>query len=129
MSDPDLSKYRFTTSHEWVATESGVATIGITDYAQSQLGDIVFVELPAVGATLEAGARFGTVESVKAASDLYTPVGGRVAAVNEALTDAPEKVNEDAYGAGWMIRLEDVDESGSSLLDLAGYEELVKDAE
>jgi glycine cleavage system H protein len=129
MSDPDPSKYRFTTSHEWVATESGVATIGITDYAQSQLGDIVFVELPAVGATLEAGARFGTVESVKAASDLYTPVGGRVAAVNEALTDAPEKVNEDAYGAGWMIRLEDVDESGSSLLDLAGYEELVKDAE
>ena len=118
---PDLSEYRFTESHEWVHVEGGSATVGISDHAQSELGDVIFVELPEVGASLKPGEKFGTIESVKAASDLYAPVGGRVAAVNDQLGDAPERVNSDPYGEGWMIRLEDVDDSGTNLLDEAGY--------
>ena len=118
---PDLSEYRFTKSHEWVHLEGGVATVGISDHAQSELGDVIFVELPAVGAVLATGDKFGTIESVKAASDLYVPVGGTVVAVNDQLGDAPERINSDPYGEGWMIRLEKVDESGSELLDEAGY--------
>jgi glycine cleavage system H protein len=118
---PDLSEYRFTKSHEWVHVEGGVATIGISDHAQSELGDVIFVELPAVGAVLGTGDKFGSIESVKAASDLYAPVGGTVTAVNDQLADAPERVNSDPYGEGWMIRLNNVDESGSELLDEAGY--------
>jgi glycine cleavage system H protein len=117
---PDLSEYRFTESHEWVHVEGGVATVGISNHAQSELGDVIFVELPAVGAVLKPGDKFGTIESVKAASDLYTPVGGTVTGVNDQLGDAPERVNADPYGEGWMIRLKDVDESGK-LLDEAGY--------
>jgi glycine cleavage system H protein len=117
---PDLSEYRFTDSHEWVHVEGGVATVGISDHAQSELGDVIFVELPAVGAVLKPGDKFGTIESVKAASDLYTPVGGTVTGVNDQLADAPERVNADPYGEGWMIRLKDVDDSGT-LLDEAGY--------
>lgn len=117
----DLSGYRFTASHEWVDGESRV---GITDYAQQQLGDVIFLELPEVGRTLAAGERFGVIESVKAASDLYAPVGGRVVEVNEALVDAPEKVNADPYGDGWLMRLEDVDESGAELMDSAAYEKV-----
>ena len=117
---PDLSEYRFTSSHEWVHVEGGSATIGISDHAQSELGDVIFVELPAVGAELKAGDKFGTVESVKAASDLYAPLGGTVAAVNEALSDSPERVNADPYGEGWMIRL-DSPTGGEELLDEAGY--------
>jgi glycine cleavage system H protein len=117
---PDLSEYRFTESHEWVHVEGGVATVGISNHAQSELGDVIFVELPAVGAVLKPGDKFGTIESVKAASDLYTPVGGTVTGVNDQLGDAPERVNTDPYGEGWMIRLKDVDESGK-LLDEAGY--------
>jgi glycine cleavage system H protein len=116
----DLSEYRFTESHEWVHIESGVATVGISDHAQSELGDVIFIELPAVGAVLKAGDRFGTIESVKAASDLYAPVGGTVTGVNDQLADAPERVNADPYGEGWMIRLNHVDDN-AALLDEAGY--------
>jgi glycine cleavage system H protein len=117
----DLSGYRFTASHEWV---DGGSRVGITDYAQQQLGDVIFLELPEVGRTLSAGERFGVIESVKAASDLYSPVGGRVVEVNEALVDTPETVNSDPYGAGWLMRLEDVDETGTELLDQAAYEKV-----
>jgi len=116
---PDLSGYRFTASHEWV---DGGSRVGITDYAQAQLGDVIFLELPEVGRTLSAGERFGVIESVKAASDLYSPVGGRVVEVNQALVDAPERVNADPYGEGWLIKLEDVDETGAELLDQAAYD-------
>jgi glycine cleavage system H protein len=121
---PDLSEYRFTESHEWVHVEGGVATIGISDHAQSELGDVIFIELPAVGTVLKPGDKFGTIESVKAASDLYAPVGGTVTGVNDQLTDAPERVNADPYGEGWMVRLNSVDDSGAKLLDEAGYKEI-----
>jgi glycine cleavage system H protein len=121
---PDLSEYRFTESHEWVHVEGGVATIGISDHAQSELGDVIFVELPAVGTVLKAGDKFGTIESVKAASDLYAPIGGTVTGVNDQLTDAPERVNADPYGEGWMVRLNSVDDGGAKLLDEAAYKEL-----
>jgi glycine cleavage system H protein len=121
----DLSKYRFTASHEWVRVEGSTATVGITDHAQAQLGDVIFLELPDVGATLAAGAKFGAIESVKAASDLYSPVGGTVAAVNGALNDHPELVNSDPYGEGWMLRLEGASDAGADLLDEAGYTKLV----
>ncbi len=96
---------QYTKSHEWVRTEGDTATIGITDHAQDELGDVVFVELPEAGTTFEAGDSFGAVESVKAVSDLYAPVGGEVVEVNEALGDAPEKINEDPYGEGWILKL------------------------
>jgi glycine cleavage system H protein len=96
---------QYTKSHEWVRTEGDTATIGITDHAQDELGDVVFVELPDEGATFDAGESFGTVESVKAVSDLYAPVGGEVVEVNSALNDAPEKINEDPYGEGWIVKL------------------------
>jgi glycine cleavage system H protein len=118
---PDLSEYRFTKSHEWVHVEGGVATVGISDHAQSELGDVIFIELPAAGRVLKAGDKFGTIESVKAASDLYTPVGGTVTAVNDQLSESPERVNADPYGEGWMLRLNNVDEAGADLLDEAGY--------
>ena len=118
---PDLSEYRFTKSHEWVHVEGGVATVGISDHAQSELGDVIFIELPPVGTEFKAGDMFGTIESVKAASDLYTPVGGTVTAVNDQLSESPERVNNDPYGEGWMLRLNNVDESGADLLDEAGY--------
>ena len=121
---PDLSGYRFTATHEWVQTEDGSARVGITDYAQAQLGDVIFLELPDVGTRLQAGDRFGVIESVKAASDLYSPLSGRVAEVNSALSDAPEKVNQDPYEAGWMVRLEDISEGSVQLLDERAYTEL-----
>jgi glycine cleavage system H protein len=121
----DLSNYRFTASHEWVRVEGSHATIGISDHAQAELGDVIFLELPDVGATLKAGAKFGAIESVKAASDLYSPVGGVVAEVNAALTDHPELVNSDPYGEGWMLHLESASDDGGDLLDDAGYAKLV----
>jgi glycine cleavage system H protein len=121
---PDLSGFRFTATHEWVQTEDSSARVGITDYAQAQLGDVIFLELPDVGTRLQAGDRFGVIESVKAASDLYSPLSGRVAEVNAALSDAPEKVNQDPYGAGWMLRLEDFSEGSVQLLDETAYTEL-----
>lgn len=104
----DLSSYRFTKTHEWSAADGDGVAIGISQHAQQQLGDVIFVELPAVGTTLNAGDKFGTVESVKAASDLYAPVGGTVSAVNDTLESSPELINNDPYGEGWMIRLTDV---------------------
>jgi glycine cleavage system H protein len=111
----------YTESHEWVQAEGDVATVGITDFAQSQLGDVVFLELPSVGRMLEAGDSFGVVESVKAASDLYSPVSGSVAEVNEALSDNPETVNRDPFGAGWLIKVRLNGDLGEGLLDEAGY--------
>jgi len=118
---------QYTRSHEWVRTEDDTATIGITDYAQEELGDIVYVELPEEGATFDAGDSFGTVESVKAVSDLYTPVGGEVVEVNEALGDNPEKINEDPYGDGWIVKLRVSGEG--DLLSASDYEQLLEEEE
>jgi glycine cleavage system H protein len=118
---------QYTRSHEWVRTEGDTATIGITDHAQDELGDIVFVELPEQGTTLGAGDSFGTVESVKAVSDLYAPVGGEVVEVNEALNDSPEKINEDPYGEGWIIKLRVSDEG--NLLSASDYEQFIEEEE
>ena len=123
MSIPDHLQY--TKSHEWVRFEDGTATIGITDHAQEELGDVVFVELPEVGNTMEAGESFGTVESVKAVSDLYTPVGGEVAEVNSSLEDAPEKINDDPYGEGWIVKLSTSEEA--ELLSPEEYEKVVEE--
>jgi len=98
-------------SHEWARREDGTAQVGITDFAQDELGDVVFVELPDVGDELAAQAEFGVVESIKAVSDLYAPVGGEVVAVNEELFNTPELVNDDPYGEGWMLEIEFDDES------------------
>ena len=114
---------QYTKSHEWVRIEGDTATIGITDHAQDELGDVVFVELPEEGATFDAGESFGTVESVKAVSDLYTPVGGEVVEVNSALEDAPESINEDPYGEGWIVKLRTTD--GADLLSPEEYEKVV----
>ena len=97
---------RYTKEHEWVLLDDGVVVIGVTDFAQGELGDIVYVELPSVGTRLAAMEAFGNVESVKSVSDLYSPVGGVVADINTRLTDEPELVNSDPYGEGWMVRLE-----------------------
>jgi glycine cleavage system H protein len=114
---------QYTKSHEWVRIEGDTATIGITDHAQEELGDVVFVELPDEGATFDAGESFGTVESVKAVSDLYTPVGGEIVEVNSALEDAPENINEDPYGEGWIVKLRTSDEA--DLLSPEEYEKVV----
>jgi glycine cleavage system H protein len=123
LSVPDDLQY--TKSHEWVRTEGDTATIGITDHAQEELGDVVFVELPDEGDTFDAGESFGTVESVKAVSDLYAPVGGEVVEVNSALEDAPEKINEDPYGEGWIIKLRTSEEA--DLLSPQEYEQVVEE--
>jgi glycine cleavage system H protein len=123
LSIPDDLQY--TKSHEWVRMEDGTATIGITDHAQEELGDVVFVELPEVGNTIEAGDSFGTVESVKAVSDLYTPVGGEVVEVNSSLEDSPEKINDDPYGEGWIVRLSTSEEA--DLLSPEEYEKVVEE--
>ena len=116
---------QYTDSHEWVRIEGDTATIGITDHAQDELGDVVFVELPDEGATFDAGDSFGTVESVKAVSDLYTPVGGEVVEVNSSLEDAPEKINDDPYGEGWIVKLRTTDEA--DLLSSEEYEKVVEE--
>ena len=117
---------RYTREHEWVRVEDGVATVGITAHAADQLGDVVFVELPSVGATVSAGRTFGVVESVKAVSDLFAPVSGAVVAANGELGARPELANADPYGEGWMIRIS-VSDAGEldALLDAAAYEALI----
>jgi glycine cleavage system H protein len=117
----DPSKYRFSQTHEWVIEEGGGARIGITDYAQSQLGDVIYVELPKPGTEVAAGSKFGVVESVKAASDLYSPVSGKVVEANAALTEKSELINSDPYGDGWMLRLELTAPVSAELLDEAAY--------
>jgi glycine cleavage system H protein len=118
---------QYTKTHEWVRREDDVATVGITEHAQDELGDVVFIELPEKGASFGAGDAFGTVESVKAVSDLYAPVDGEVVEVNEALNDAPEKINEEPYGDGWIIRLR-VSEEGD-LLSAEEYEKVLEEEE
>jgi glycine cleavage system H protein len=117
----------YSKDHEWIRVEGDVGTIGITDHAQDSLGDVVYVELPKVGESFTAHEAFGSVESVKAVSEIFTPVSGEITEVNEALQDEPEKVNSDPYGEGWMIRIRmsnpgEVD----SLLNVAEYEDFTK---
>lgn len=119
----------YTKDHEWVAVSGTTARVGITHYAQAQLGDVVYVELPEVGQRFESGAQFGSIESVKAVSDLYCPLAGRVTEVNTALASAPEAVNADPHGA-WMLALELTDPAAAAgLLDAAAYAELVNQAD
>ena len=112
---------RYAHTHEWVTVDGKTATVGISEFAQSQLGDVVFLELPSPGRKLAVRESFGVVESVKAASDLYSPVAGRVTAVNEKLTANPELVNSDPYGDGWIMKLELIGELPADLLDEAAY--------
>ncbi|SIS96031.1 glycine cleavage system protein GcvH [Alicyclobacillus vulcanalis] len=125
MNIPDGLKY--SREHEWVRVEGSRAYVGITDFAQDELGDIVYVELPEVGAEVKAGDTFGTVESVKTVSDLYAPVSGRVVEVNEALAAAPEKVNESPYDEAWMIVVEMADPAElEALLDAEAYRQHIQ---
>jgi glycine cleavage system H protein len=118
--------YKYSKEHEWVLVEGNVATVGITDFAQDQLGDIVFVELPAVGDKVSKEDAFGVVESVKAVSDIYAPVSGKVLEINDDLPENPEMLNEDAYGDGWIIKIEMSDpEELADLLNASEYEEYV----
>src|ERR1700751_3350933 len=115
--------YRYTKEHEWIKADGATGTIGITDYAQHELGDVVFVELPKVGTKLEAGKSFGTVESVKAVSEIYCPAYGEVTEVNTALTEDPELLNKDPQGKAWLIRLKLVNPAEvNSLMDAAAYQ-------
>ena len=122
---PDLTGMRFAETHEWVKQDGETATVGISEYAQSQLGDVIYLELPAVGQQLDAGARLGVIESVKAASDLYSPVGGEVTEANAELKDHPEYVNQDPYGKGWIIKLRAVKDN-PKLLDQKAYDAFVE---
>jgi glycine cleavage system H protein len=121
-----MADRRYTKSHEWLTVDGKTVTVGITDHAQSQLGDIVFLELPAAGRKLAAGESFGVVESVKAASDLYSPVAGQITAVNDKLTANPELVNSDPYGDGWIMKVELSGELPSDLLDEAAYKKVAE---
>jgi glycine cleavage system H protein len=122
---PELSGVRFSETHEWVKQQGDTATVGISEYAQSQLGDVIYLELPNVGQQLEVGGRLGVVESVKAASDLYSPVGGEVSEVNQELKDHPEFLNEDPYGKGWILKLRAVKDN-PKLLDQQAYDSFVQ---
>jgi glycine cleavage system H protein len=120
------AEYRYTKEHEWVNVKDGVATVGITDYAQHELGDVVFVELPKVGSTVTTGKSFGTVESVKAVSEIYAPASGDVLETNPDLQAAPEKINTDPHGAAWLIKIKLSDPSEiSKLLNATAYEAYV----
>lgn len=120
----------YSKSHEWVRVQGGIATVGITDFAQEQLSDLTFVELPAVGDVIKAEDEVAVVESVKAASDVYSPVSGTVTAVNEKLADKPELVNSDPFGAGWLYKVRLSDESElDGLLDAVGYAESMPEDE
>jgi glycine cleavage system H protein len=120
--------YRYTKEHEWIQVAGSIATIGITDYAQQELGDIISVELPKIGSQIKVGQFLGTVESVKAVSDLMSPVSGEVTEINATLKDAPETINKDPHGAGWLakIRLADAKEI-AGLLDAAAYQKFVEE--
>ena len=124
-----MPNLRYTKDHEWVSVDGNLATVGITEYAQDQLGDIVFVELPEVGRTVAAGEEVAVVESVKAASEVYAPVAGQIAETNPVLTDAPETVNADATGDGWFLRIRMADPGEfDKLLDEAAYAALTGEA-
>jgi glycine cleavage system H protein len=120
------TEYRYTKEHEWIVVKGGIATIGITDYAQHELGDVVFVELPKAGAKLAAGKIFGSVESVKAVSEIFAPASGDLVAANAALLDKPETLNSDPHGAGWLVKVKLTNPAElSSLLDAAAYEAFI----
>jgi glycine cleavage system H protein len=120
------SNLKYTKDHEWVLIEGDTATVGVTDFAQGELGDVVFVEIETVGETLAGGDTFGTIEAVKTVSDLFMPVGGEVIEVNPKLEDTPEVVNSDPYGEGWMIRIRISDASDAEgLMTAAEYESLI----
>jgi glycine cleavage system H protein len=120
------ANFRYTKEHEWVDVKGGIATIGITDYAQSELGDVVFVELPKVGARIEAGKSFGTVESVKAVSEIYAPAAGEVVEANADLHDKPEKLNTDPHGAAWLIKVKLANPADvGGLMDANAYEAFI----
>lgn len=121
-------EYRYTNQHEWVRVDGDVATMGITDYAQHELGDVVFVELPKKGAKVTAGKSFGTVESVKAVSEIYAPVSGEVVEVNTDLQNTPEKINSDPHGAAWLIKVRLANPAElNSLMDATAYEKFIAD--
>jgi glycine cleavage system H protein len=124
MSFKTPAELQYAKSHEWIRIDGEEATIGISDYAQDSLGDVVYIELPEVGASLEAGDTFGAVESVKAASDLYMPVAGEVTEVNSALVDKPETINSDPYGEAWMIKIR-VAPGVGALMSAEAYEKYV----
>jgi glycine cleavage system H protein len=123
-----MADRRYTKTHEWVTVDGKIATVGITDYAQSQLGDVVFLELPSVGRKLGEREGFGVIESVKAASDLYSPVAGRIVEVNEKLSAKPELINSDPYSEGWILKLELTGDLPSDLLDDGQYKQITEAA-
>lgn len=121
------TELKYTKDHEWAKASGTTITVGITDHAQSALGDIVFVELPQVGRTLKAGETFGVVESIKAVSDLYSPIAGKIIEVNSSLTDDPSRINKDPYSDAWLVKMEATDASAiNSLMDSASYTKLVE---
>jgi glycine cleavage system H protein len=121
--------YQYTKQHEWVSVKGDTATVGITDYAQHELGDVVFAELPKPGTAVTAGKSFGTVESVKAVSDIYSPVSGEVLEANPGLQATPEKINSDPHGAAWLIKVRLSDKAGlSGLMDAKAYEAFIAEA-
>lgn len=121
---------RYSEEHEWAAVDDNIATIGITDYAQEQLGDVVYIELPETGTPVTKGDKFGVVESVKAVSDIYSPLTGTVVTVNTGLPNTPETINEEPYGDGWMIRVEMSDpEELNDLMTAAEYKKFIEEAE
>ncbi|HYM97549.1 MAG TPA: glycine cleavage system protein GcvH [Candidatus Sulfotelmatobacter sp.] len=123
-----MADRRYTKTHEWVTVDGKTATVGITDFAQSQLGDVVFLELPSTGRKVAEREGFGVIESVKAASDLYSPVAGRITAVNEKLAGKPELINSDPYGDGWILKLELTGGLPADLLDEDGYKKVTEAA-
>lgn len=119
-------QYRFTEDHEWISIEGEHGVMGITDYAQKQLGDIVYVELPEIGTNVEKGKEMGSIESVKAVAEIYSPLSGKIAEVNESLRDAPDKVNKDPYNEGWIAKIKfSKAEETASLMDYLAYEKYV----
>src|SRR6267142_2484471 len=124
------TQFKYSKDHEWIEVKGDVATVGITDYAQHELGDVVFVELPAVGAKVTTGKLFGTIESVKAVSELYAPVSGEVLETNAALSNAPETVNSDPHGAAWLIKIKLANPAEvSGLMDAAAYQAFISEKE
>lgn len=124
------ANFRYTKQHEWADVKGDVATIGITDYAQHELGDVVFAELPKVGAKVEAGKSFGTVESVKAVSEIYSPVSGEVSEINGALHDTPETINSDPHGAAWLIKVKLAKPAEvNDMMDAKAYEAFIAEAD
>ena len=119
------SELKYSKDHEWVKVEGDIATVGVTDYAQSELGDIVFIDVDTEGEELEAGDVFGSIEAVKTVSDLFMPIAGEVVELNEALDDEPELVNQDPYGKGWIVKVKVSDVDLSELLDADAYKEII----